>query len=230
MTTRAFVFPGQGSQAVGMGKDLADASAAAREVFEEVDDALDQHLSQLIHRPVSNRGNRQRRPGVRHLSGQPVAQRATRAGAVGWRSAGHRGGGLGSTGLGSSGQNPELLTLKLPYHPKPPAPAQYGPGRCDNSLRSRRRRRPAMPPPKSRRLEGRAPPATCRSPHRSSPRNSGRPRSAWHTGPKSPPSGLPRGEGTCSSPRAQRSADGRPRTEPLLPPRFRRTDAMHHGS
>jgi len=46
--TRAFVFPGQGSQAVGMGKDLADAFAAAREVFEEVDDALSQNLSKIM--------------------------------------------------------------------------------------------------------------------------------------------------------------------------------------
>jgi [acyl-carrier-protein] S-malonyltransferase len=46
--TRAFVFPGQGSQAVGMGKPLADAFAAARLVFEEVDDALDQKLSKLM--------------------------------------------------------------------------------------------------------------------------------------------------------------------------------------
>ncbi len=38
--TRAFLFPGQGSQAVGMGKALADAFAPAREVFEEIDDAL----------------------------------------------------------------------------------------------------------------------------------------------------------------------------------------------
>lgn len=45
---RAFVFPGQGSQKVGMGADLADASAAAREVFEEVDDALGQSLSKLM--------------------------------------------------------------------------------------------------------------------------------------------------------------------------------------
>ena len=44
----AFVFPGQGSQEVGMGKALADAFAAAREVFEEVDDALDQNLSKLM--------------------------------------------------------------------------------------------------------------------------------------------------------------------------------------
>jgi [acyl-carrier-protein] S-malonyltransferase len=46
--TRAFIFPGQGSQAVGMGKALADAFPVAREVFEEVDDALDQKLSALM--------------------------------------------------------------------------------------------------------------------------------------------------------------------------------------
>jgi [acyl-carrier-protein] S-malonyltransferase len=45
---RAFVFPGQGSQAVGMGVALADAFAAAREVFEEVDDALGQKLFHLM--------------------------------------------------------------------------------------------------------------------------------------------------------------------------------------
>jgi len=45
---RAFIFPGQGSQAVGMGKALADASATAREVFQEVDDALGQKLFQLM--------------------------------------------------------------------------------------------------------------------------------------------------------------------------------------
>ncbi|HEY5006520.1 MAG TPA: ACP S-malonyltransferase [Caulobacteraceae bacterium] len=44
----AFVFPGQGSQAVGMGTELAEAFAAAREVFEEVDDALGQKLSRLM--------------------------------------------------------------------------------------------------------------------------------------------------------------------------------------
>ncbi len=45
---RAFIFPGQGSQAVGMGKALADASAVAREVFEEVDEALGQKLFRLM--------------------------------------------------------------------------------------------------------------------------------------------------------------------------------------
>ncbi|MGZ5928469.1 MAG: ACP S-malonyltransferase [Rhizomicrobium sp.] len=45
---RAFLFPGQGSQAVGMGKALAEAFAAARETFQEVDDALSQKLSRLM--------------------------------------------------------------------------------------------------------------------------------------------------------------------------------------
>ncbi len=44
----AFVFPGQGSQAPGMGRDLADAFPIARETFEEVDEALKQKLSRLI--------------------------------------------------------------------------------------------------------------------------------------------------------------------------------------
>jgi len=46
--SRAFVFPGQGSQAVGMGVELAKAFAAARAVLEEVDDALGQRLSKLM--------------------------------------------------------------------------------------------------------------------------------------------------------------------------------------
>ena len=46
--TNAFVFPGQGSQAVGMGKGLADAFVSAKLVFEEVDDALGQKLSGLM--------------------------------------------------------------------------------------------------------------------------------------------------------------------------------------
>ena len=46
--TLAFTFPGQGSQSVGMGKELADAFASAGRVFEEVDDALSQNLSKLM--------------------------------------------------------------------------------------------------------------------------------------------------------------------------------------
>ncbi len=46
--SRAFVFPGQGSQSVGMGRALADSFAEAREVFEEVDEALKQKLSTLM--------------------------------------------------------------------------------------------------------------------------------------------------------------------------------------
>ncbi len=45
---RCFVFPGQGSQAVGMGRALAEAFPAAREVFEEVDDAIGRKLSRLM--------------------------------------------------------------------------------------------------------------------------------------------------------------------------------------
>jgi [acyl-carrier-protein] S-malonyltransferase len=45
---RAFIFPGQGSQTVGMGQAVAEASRAARAVFEEVDEALGQNLSRLM--------------------------------------------------------------------------------------------------------------------------------------------------------------------------------------
>ncbi|MDF0541464.1 ACP S-malonyltransferase [Sphingobium sp. H39-3-25] len=45
---RAFIFPGQGSQSVGMGKALAEASPVAKAVFQEVDDALSQHLFRIM--------------------------------------------------------------------------------------------------------------------------------------------------------------------------------------
>src|SRR5689334_25444658 len=45
---RAFIFPGQGSQTVGMGAALAEASRAARDTFAEVDEALGQHLFRLM--------------------------------------------------------------------------------------------------------------------------------------------------------------------------------------
>lgn len=44
----AFVFPGQGSQKIGMGKDLADAFPVAKQVFQEVDDAIGKNLSAII--------------------------------------------------------------------------------------------------------------------------------------------------------------------------------------
>ena len=47
--TKAFIFPGQGSQTIGMGEALADAFPAAREAFEEVDDALGRNLTKLMH-------------------------------------------------------------------------------------------------------------------------------------------------------------------------------------
>jgi len=46
--SRAFVFPGQGAQTIGMGRDLAEAYPAARAVFDEVDEALGESLSSLI--------------------------------------------------------------------------------------------------------------------------------------------------------------------------------------
>src|SRR5271167_2682578 len=52
--TRAFVFPGQGSQMVGMGSALADAFPAARRLLEEVDDGLSQPLSRLMFEGPEN--------------------------------------------------------------------------------------------------------------------------------------------------------------------------------
>ncbi|MGB1209078.1 MAG: ACP S-malonyltransferase, partial [Paracoccaceae bacterium] len=46
--TRAFLFPGQGAQTIGMGKALAEAYPAAKAVFDEVDEALGEKLSTLI--------------------------------------------------------------------------------------------------------------------------------------------------------------------------------------
>ena len=45
---RAFVFPGQGAQTIGMGRELAEAYPAAKAVFDEVDEALGEKLSALI--------------------------------------------------------------------------------------------------------------------------------------------------------------------------------------
>jgi [acyl-carrier-protein] S-malonyltransferase len=54
----AFLFPGQGSQSVGMGRSLYDGVPAARAVFEEVDDALGDKLSTLIFDGPEEAGTR----------------------------------------------------------------------------------------------------------------------------------------------------------------------------
>ena len=51
---RALVFPGQGSQFPGMGKALAETSSTARHLFQEIDDALSQHLSRLMFEGPEN--------------------------------------------------------------------------------------------------------------------------------------------------------------------------------
>lgn len=51
--TKAFVFPGQGAQSIGMGKAFADTYPAAKAVFGEVDEALGQNLSALIWEATS---------------------------------------------------------------------------------------------------------------------------------------------------------------------------------
>ena len=45
---KAFVFPGQGSQKVGMGKEIYDNFKSARDVFEEINDSLSKNLSEII--------------------------------------------------------------------------------------------------------------------------------------------------------------------------------------
>ena len=69
--TRAFLFPGQGSQAVGMGKVLADAFAPAREVFQEVDDALSQKLSRLMWEGPESRSDPDRKCPARDHGRRP---------------------------------------------------------------------------------------------------------------------------------------------------------------
>ena len=60
MPVHAFIFPGQGSQAVGMGRDLAAAFAAAREVFGEVDETLRRKLSKLMFEGPAGRADADR--------------------------------------------------------------------------------------------------------------------------------------------------------------------------
>ena len=77
----ALVFPGQGSQTVGMGKALAEDFPVAREVFERVDEALSQKLSQLMFEGpeagVDPHGERSAGvDGVKHRRAQGVGKRS----------------------------------------------------------------------------------------------------------------------------------------------------------
>ena len=67
---RAFIFPGQGSQSVGMGGELYDESPAAREVFEESDDSLGFRLSEIILRgtPTELRDTVNSQPAIMTVS------------------------------------------------------------------------------------------------------------------------------------------------------------------
>ncbi len=63
--TTAFIFPGQGSQAVGMGKNFADAFPVARAVFEEVDEALGKKLTGIMCEGPARRSRSPRTPSRR---------------------------------------------------------------------------------------------------------------------------------------------------------------------
>ena len=86
--TTAFIFPGQGSQAVGMGKALADAVPAARAVFEEVDEALGEKLSTIIFEGPEDALTRTRNAqpalmavslaAIRALEGEGISVKAAR--------------------------------------------------------------------------------------------------------------------------------------------------------
>ena len=76
---RAFVFPGQGSQAVGMGRELAEAFPSARHLLEEVDDALGQRLSRLMFEgPESDLTRDPRNPAVQAHVARAVESAALR--------------------------------------------------------------------------------------------------------------------------------------------------------